>query len=161
MFIKTKNKRDKLVNLANVSNIHIDEGSSGKIIFNMNYSVKIFNNKTTPDYVYWEFNSQEEKEEQTMIFLPHLVNMGWITPFDEGQRYVNSACISSIGFDECKNRVIFNLNYNVTHPKDPNKLTSDFVFFNFSSEKKYTAFVDAMLGNTSEEENNKNEGEFA
>ena len=160
MFIKTENRRDKVVNLANVSNIHIDKGSSGKIIFNMNYSVKIFDNKTTPDYVYWEFGSQEEKEEKTATFLPHLINMGWITPFEEGQRYVNSTCISSIGFDEYKNRVIFNLNYNVTHPKDSSKLTSDFVFFNFSSVEKYTSFVDAMIGNTPEEDN-KNKGEVA
>jgi hypothetical protein len=152
MFIKTEDKRNKVINLNNVSNIHIDEGNEGKIIFNMNYSVKIFGNKVTPDYVYWEFNSEEEKSKMTEQFLPYLTNLGWIAPFEEGQRYVNSNCISSIGFDDYKNRVIFNLNYNVTHPKDDRKLTSDFVFFNFSTNKKYNDFVDAMLGNRTEEE---------
>lgn len=152
MFIKTKNIKNKIVNLANVSNIYVDGNTEGKIIFNMNYSVKIFGDKITPDYVYWEFNSEEEKDELMAEFLNYLVDLGWIFPAEEGQRYVNSNCISSIGFDENRDRVIFNLNYNVTHPKDTRKLTSDFVFFNFSTSEKYRNFVDVMLGNRTQEE---------
>jgi len=154
MFIKTENIKDKIVNLANVSNIHIDGNDKGKIIFNMNYSVKIFGDKVTPDYIYWSFNSEAEKKELTDKFLSNLGALGWILPFEEnqGQRYVNTSCISSIGFDDNKNRVIFNLNYNITHPKDKNKLTSDFVFYNFSSTDNYRDFVDIMLGNKTEEE---------
>lgn len=132
--------QEKKVNLNNVSNIYIDENNrDGKVIFNMNYSVKIFGDKYTPDYVYWKFNNDSELQDIKDLIQEN-TKTGWIKPQEIGQRYVNTSCISSIGVDEYKNRVIFNLNYNVTHPKDDRKLTSDFVFFNFSSKESYNSF---------------------
>ena len=146
MFIKSG--YNKIVNLDNVSNIFIDHNdmlNKGKVIFNMNYSVKIFGDKFTPDYVYFNYNNKEELEKIKTDLFDKLNKMDcWIFPFEEGQRYVNIKCISSIGTDIHKNRVIFNLNYNVTHPKDYNRLTSDFVFFNFSDEKKYDTFLNSL-----------------
>jgi len=136
-------KQEKIVNLENVSNIYIDnKDGQGKVIFNMNYSVKIFDNKFTPDYVYWSFNSDNDLEciKSKIILLIE----DWIQPVEDGQRYINTTCISSIGIDDYKNRVIFNLNYNVTHPKDYNKLTSDFVFFNFKDRENFTNFKNAL-----------------
>jgi len=145
VFIKYKN--EKIVNLGNVSNIFIDnhEDGSGKVIFNMNYSVKIFSNKFTPDYVYWNYQTEEELNEVKGIFMPFIDAMSWVKPEENGQRYINTQCISSISIDENKNRVIFNLNYNVTHPKDNNKLTSDFVFFNFSDKEAFNNFKNKWL----------------
>jgi len=143
LFIKNVNTDyDKIVNLDNVSNIYIDGEVTGKVIFNMNYSVKIFGNKVTPDYIYWNFSTKEELDEIKMVIDSNLD--GWIKPQEEGQRYVNVKCISSIVTDKSKNRVIFNLNYNVTHPKDSSKLTSDFVFFNFSTKEKYKEFLNFL-----------------
>jgi len=160
MFIKGNNSKDKIVNLENVSNIYVDGEDSGKIIFNMNYSVQIFGDKMTPDYVYWTFNSAEEKDELMDAFVNPIASLGWIFPAEDGHRFVNTKCISSIGFDENKNRVIFNLNYHVSMPKNNKKLTSDFVFFNFSSTKLYTDFVDVLTGKrTKEEILEENEGE--
>jgi hypothetical protein len=145
VFIKYKN--EKIVNLGNVSNIFIDnhEDGSGKVIFNMNYSVKIFSNKFTPDYVYWNYQTEEELNEVKGIFMPFIDAMSWVKPKENGQRYINIQCISSISIDENKNRVIFNLNYNVTHPKDNNKLTSDFVFFHFSDKEAFNNFKNKWL----------------
>jgi len=143
VFIQHTSK-EKIVNLDNVSNIFIESNyrNEGKIIFNMNYSVKIFGNKITPDYVYWRFSNKAELD-----FIKNIIDKntdGWIKPQEELQRYINTKCISSIGTDELKNRVIFNLNYNVTHPKDELKLTSDFVFYNFKTHSKYVEFLNSL-----------------
>jgi hypothetical protein len=132
-------KNEKMINLDNVSNIYVENNEIGKVIFNMNYSVKIFGDKVTPDYVYWNFKSAEELDYIKRTFLPKIED--WIKPVEEGQRYVNPTCVSSIGIDNAKNRVIFNLNYPVTHPKDNNKLTSDFVFFNFKNRDNFNQFI--------------------
>jgi hypothetical protein len=138
-------KNQKIINLNNVSNIYLDE-SGQKVIFNMDYSVKIFNNKFTPDYVYWTY---EDEDEATQILdLLSLNTKDWILPAERGQRYLNPKFISSITLDTNKTRVIFNLNYNVTHPKDINKLTSDFVFYDFANIKNYQTFVDSIINQT-------------
>jgi len=143
MFIRFK--EEKTVNLDNVSNIYIEDinGDKGKVIFNMNYSVKIFGDKYTPDYVYWMYSNREELLKITSLIEEFTTD--WVKPVEPGHRYVNPTCISSIGFDENKNRVIFNLNYNVTHPKDDRKLTSDFVFYNFSDKEKFLDFSDKLF----------------
>lgn len=145
MFIKYKN--NKIVNLENISNIYIDNHKDGvgKVIFNMNYSVKIFNNKFTPDYVYWDYWNEEELTLIKSLFMSFIDAQGWVKPEENGQRYINTECISSISLDENKNRIIFNLNYNITHPKDNNKLTSDFVFFNFSNKEAFNNFKNNLL----------------
>ena len=143
MFIR--HGQEKIVNLDNVSNIFIDSNdmlNGGKVIFNMNYSVKIFGDKFTPDYVYWQFNNSDELQDIKDLLDANISD--WVQPQEQGQRFVNPRCISSIGTDPYKNRVIFNLNYNVTHPKDPNKLTSDFVFFNFRNENGYSTFLNSL-----------------
>lgn len=139
-----KHKKNKIINLENVSNIFIDlySGGNGKVIFNMSYSVKIFGDKITPDYVYWNFNDEYELNTIKNIFLDGIRD--WVHPVEDGQRYVNSRCISSIGTDEHKNRVIFNLNYPVSHPRDVEKMTSDFVFFNFNNKSAFYNFVETL-----------------
>lgn len=148
-------KNQKIVNLDNVSNIYVDEQGK-KVIFNMNYSVKIFGsknsinsydkiNKVTPDYVYWSFDSMQEFMKIVDLIINKTKN--WIQPEEPGQRILNPDFIASITFDEDKNRVIFNLNYNITHPKDDNKLTSDFVFYDFVSKDSFNAFFNKIKTN--------------
>lgn len=174
---------NRIVNLSNVSNILVEE-SRNKIIFNMNYSVKIFGGKTedievidvdgledileesirtgvvpnlqtrtirhviqeakyTPDYTYWEYSSEEEKNEIIKLIEGKLRESSWIFPENPTLRYVNLDCVSSISFDDRNNRIIFNLNYHVTHPKDDTKLTSDYVFWNFNDDGEKYALVAA------------------
>lgn len=142
MFLKHKN--NKIINTDNVSNIFVDTNNdgSGKIIFNMNYSVKIFGDKFTPDYVYWIFDNIEDlntiKSSLERIFIK---TETWIFPAESNQRYVNLNCVSSIAIDDFKNRIIFNLNYNISHPKNHNQLTSDFVFMDFSTKDKFNDYL--------------------
>lgn len=138
-------KSQKIINLENVSNIYFDTQGQ-KVIFNMNYSVKVFNGKFTPDYVYWTYESAEElaKIQNLLLKSTH----GWILPLEQGQRYLNPKYIASVTFDTNKTRVIFNLNYNVTHPKDINKLTSDFVFYDFANIIHYEQFINSITSQT-------------
>lgn len=143
-------QNQKIINLGNVSNIYVDDKGPGergsKVIFNMNYSVKIFNGKFTPDYVYWSYNTKDELE--SILKLVNDNTKNWIQPIEQGQRYLNPDYIASVTVDINKTRVIFNLNYNVTHPKDINKLTSDFVFYDFVQIQNYKNFVDSIVNQT-------------
>jgi len=156
-----KHRTNKVVNLNNVSNICVDmdkslaNNISGKVIFNMNYSVKVFGEKFTPDYVYWEFKSLQELAEIDQLLLKTIANkeynLFWIAPLESGQKYVNMNCVSSVNIDYNKNRVIFNLNYNISHPKNHSQLTSDFVFMDFSTLQKFEEFnktLDTIMLNT-------------
>lgn len=172
---------NRIVNLTNVSNIFVEEAKK-KVIFNMNYSVKIFGGKTeeievieaqeleeileeairtgkvpqfytktvknivqeaklTPDYTYWDYETEEEKKEIVDLIESKLRESSWIFPENPTLRYVNLDCVSSISFDDRNNRIIFNLNYHVSHPKDDTKLTSDYVFWNFGDDSDKYALV--------------------
>ena len=108
----------------------------------MSYSIKIFGDKNTPDYVYWKFSNLDELNTIKKLLLSNI--NGWIQPGEEGQRYVNPRCVSSIWIDKFKNRVIFNMNYPISLPKQPEKLTSDFVFFDFSTKDKFIDYIDTL-----------------
>ena len=141
-FIKF-NDRTKLINLDNVSNISIDhhKNRSGKVIFNFNYSVKIFNDKYTPDYVYWKFGDSEELKEMMTYISDYTGNLrNWIT-LNDGRK-INLIFVSSVVEDFKNKRIIFNLNYNISHPHEQNKLTSDFVFIDFKDKQEYSSFLE-------------------
>jgi hypothetical protein len=139
-------KDSKIVNLDNTSSIHLDT-QGNKVIFNMGCSVRIFG-KTTPDYVYWHFRTEEELQKIEELITNKIEH--WILPVEEGQRYLNPKYISNITVDENpgSNRIIFNLTYNVTHPKDENKLTSHFLFYDFMDDNKYKTFKNEILNLT-------------
>ena len=151
-----KHENNPIVNLQNVSNIFVDR-KNNKVIFNMNYSVKL-REKVTADYEYWNYSDL-----QTLLeYLdPILEQNGFILPNNIYNRYVNSNCISSIKVDDRKMKVIYNLNCTVTHPDDAKKIdgginiplnkqrmTSDFVFIKFNSQDDfydYSDKIDALL----------------
>lgn len=175
---------NRIVNLTNVSNIFVEK-SKQRIIFNMNYSVKIFGGQTeeievlevtemlrvikfmketgevpedikttsvknivkqpkhSADYTYWEYDTDEEKKEIVKLIESKLRESSWIFPENDSLRYVNLDCVSSITFDDHNNRIIFNLNHNVTHPRDDTQRTSDYVFWNFYDDSSKYALVTA------------------
>lgn len=143
MFIKHLNSA--AVNLDNVSNIFIDRKTQ-KIIFNMNYSVRL-NGNLTSDYEYWHYTDLNE-------ILPRLEDIlekqGFILPNNTFNRYVNPNCVSSFKIDEKNKKVIFNLNSTVTHPEDTRlkedaqRYTSDFVFIKFTNADEFEEYVEKI-----------------
>ena len=143
MFIKHLNSA--AVNLDNVSNIFIDRKTQ-KIIFNMNYSVRL-NGNLTSDYEYWHYTDLSE-------ILPRLEDIlekqGFILPNNTFNRYVNPNCVSSFKIDEKNKKVIFNLNSTVTHPEDTRlkedaqRYTSDFVFIKFTNADEFEEYVEKI-----------------
>lgn len=143
-----KFKEQKAVNLDRVSNIYIvkNSDSTGKVVFNLDYSVKIFPNekgkglKYSSDYVYWLFTSNEELNRIIMLIKQNITDDWFIPDNYEAFRFINMNKVSTITYDSSKNRVIFNLCYNITHPREEDKITSDFVFFDFSDEESFNSF---------------------
>jgi hypothetical protein len=150
MFIRHNDK--SIVNLENVSNVFIDRKNL-KVIFNMNYSVKL--GKTlTPDYEYWYFDDLDEIVD---VLDTALVEAGFIAPNNIYNRYVNPTCISSIKIDDKSFKVIYNLSSTVTHPEDSRKiskgdsiplqhqrLTSDFVFIKFNNPEEFYEYCEKI-----------------
>ena len=124
-----KHGTNRIVNLTNVSNIFIEEDKK-KVIFNMNYSVKIFGGKYeqieiieakdiidfienpdglypktktitnviqeakyTPDYTYWEYETEAEKNQIKTLIEAKLRETSWIFPENDALRYVNLDCV--------------------------------------------------------------------
>lgn len=150
MFIRHTD--NTLINLENVSNIFIDR-KNNKVIFNMNYAVKL-GDTITPDYEYWYF---DELNEMVSSLNDTLERAGWILPNNIYNRYVNPKCVSSIKIDDRNLKVIYNLNATVTHPDDVRKisggmniplqkqrLTSDFVFIKFNNADEFYDYCEQI-----------------
>lgn len=152
MFIKIN---DKIINLTNVSNIHILERKK-RIIFNMNYSVQIKTNqgvqRNVSDYVYWDAFSEEEMKENLKTLWSDETFIGTFLSGVDDNVCINTAEISTVKFIDRKNRVIFNLSHPVTYNDKDNvqRITSDFVYVDCISQETfgaYVKYVQEMLGN--------------
>ena len=155
---KDKFGNAKIVNLKSVSNIAFEAYINRfgiqeyKIIFNMGYpvSLKTDYTKLISDYVYFVYQDKESYE-RTVDNLADLINVhGWIAPLINGvvTRITNPDCISFISTDPRKNRVILNLNTSVSFYNNNQRLTSDFIYLDFSSEQEYIenyAYIKAQL----------------
>ena len=136
-FIETN---DRIVNLGNVSNIHILPGEN-RIIFNMNYGINM-GNKLVSDYVYWDCINPENFQ----FCVEQLRNHKSVYDFIEspdGLVFINIKEISSVKFSDKKLRVIFNLSHSVDFisPYDhTKKLTSEFVYVNLETPSIYSGF---------------------
>lgn len=124
----------KTINIEQVSNIGIDI-KKFRIIFNLQYSINIFG-KQTPDYVYFEYKDVNDLQKAVKALL-EVIKDDFLISSDKRQRLVAKKCISSINYIEKQKRIIFNLNYDITHPNDSSKLTSDFVFWTFNNETEF------------------------
>jgi len=129
-----KSGDSKTVNIDQVSNIGIDTKKL-RIIFNLQYSINIFG-KQTPDYVYFEYDDIVNLHRAIKSLL-EVIKDDFLISSDKSQRLVAKKCISSINFIERQKRIVFNLNYDITHPNDSRKLTSDFVFWTFNDDAEY------------------------
>jgi len=142
MFIKAG---DRLVNLANVSNINIVKY---RIVLNMNYSVEIVTQKgkIISDYVYWDASNEEEFNANMEILEDvDYFNENFISKQRNG--YINVNEISSIKFVNEKRRVIFNLSHPVGfRDRDgENRITSEFIYANCRTEEEYNEYVSYVI----------------
>jgi len=145
MLIRYNN--EPIINLDNVSNVFIDR-KNNKIIFNMNYAVKL-NGNLSADYQYWHY--KDDEFDKLLISLEKvLIYHNFIVPNSIYNRYVNTKCISSIKIDYNNLKVIFNLNATVSHPEDvrnkvkfeKQRFTSDFVFIKFRNEDEFYDYIE-------------------
>lgn len=140
MFIVTNTTKPEIINLKNVSNINIL--NSNRIVFNMNYSVKILNNnKIISDYSYWDSGSTEEHDDNIESILQNTYVQNNFLVYNSAM--INVHEISTVKFDDFKNRIIFNLSHPVSfNGTKPDDTTSEFVYVNlekslYEEEKKY------------------------
>jgi len=136
-----KSGDSKIVNLNQVSNIGVDTKKL-RIIFNLKYSINVFD-KFTPDYVYFEYKDYNELKKAYNNLL-ELVRDDFLISKNENQRLVSKKCVSSINIIPEQKRIIFNLNYGITHPNDSEKITSDFVFWTFKNDENFQKEVENL-----------------
>ena len=145
---------NNIVNLDNVTNVLVDEKNK-KIIFNMNYSVRI-DTIITSDYTYWKYESDEDVNKVKKV----LRECSFIEPNNPTNRWVNMKNVASIKVDEKTLKVIYNLSCSITHPEDSRaikqgeldhvdaRLTSDYVFIKFDSMHDFSEYVGHIYNNS-------------
>jgi len=140
-----KNSKDMIINFENVSSIYNDK-ERNKIIINFNYSIKL-KNKIIPDYLYINYETSEE--EKNILDKIQLITNSWIKNRD---RFVNPKMISSIKFDDKRNRIIVNLNYTISAKDNEGNmiLTSDFSYIDFEIKDLYEIEKERIIKNSVE-----------
>lgn len=124
------------VNLDNVSTIFID---SNRVIFhfNTNRTVQTRNGlKNVPDYLYWDLNDNDNIE-FIRNDIESVLTDSWISPKEDHHRYINLDAVTNIGFDDYKQKVIFNFNFSVSHPYNQDEVIGGFEFWNFNDSFNY------------------------
>ena len=140
-----KNSKDMIINFENVSSIYNDK-ERNKIIINFNYSIKL-KNKIIPDYLYINYETSEE--EKNILDKIQLITNNWIKNRD---RFVNPKMVSSIKFDDKRNRIIVNLNYTISAKDNEGNmiLTSDFSYIDFEIKDLYEIEKERIIKNSVE-----------
>jgi len=135
MFIKQSNNPSaKLINIKNVSNIGI-EREKMRIIFNFQHSINIFNGGLRPDYIYMDFKTLDDFYHELRNVTEKCKDDFFIDK-NYNNRYVNKSAICSINIETKRRRIIFNLNHQIS-AKNPDKITSNFIFWNFDCESSF------------------------
>jgi len=159
MFIEVSNK---IVNLKNVSNVNIEKNFNKKqfkIFFNLSHNIdlEVFDKidgklKTIfiSDYVLWEAKSLNKLLENLLFLEKHKYFKDNFVKKAHGDGFINKNQISSIKFEDHKNRVIFNLSHPITFTdfEKKKKLTSEFVYVNcddYSEFMNYSAYLSNVL----------------
>jgi hypothetical protein len=149
LFLSNPNQ-DRLVNLKNVSFVFLDslyhsDGIKYRVVFNLNYSIKLDNKELISDYIYWSFETQEEAINE----LERIKNSGYfIIGPEDSLKLINLDSVSSVKFDDKNIRVIWNLNNSISRMitdkwnKHQKKeiITADFVYWDFKSQDIYLDF---------------------
>jgi len=152
---KDKYGNTKIVNLENVTNIAFEQYTNRfkkeewKIIFNYNYGISLRNDysKHIADYTYFVFQD-EDLYQLAVDKLDPLIEAGWLAPMvnNNVSRIVNPKAISFIAQDPSKNRIIVNLATSVSFWNNTSRITSDFIYLDFSSPQEYRENVLYMSG---------------
>jgi len=101
----------KLINLAVVSTISIDKN---KVIYNFINSIDILG-RETPDYSYERFKTNKEAEKRFKELQQlDIIKDRFLFHKNHKNEIVNKDYITSIVYDEKKQRIIFNLNYSIS-----------------------------------------------
>jgi len=147
MFIEINNK---VINLKNVSNVHILERKN-RIIFNMNYSVQIKTNqgiqRNVSDYVYWDAQNDEDMNRNIQRLKNNEAFSSMFLSGVDDNVWINIHEVSTVKFIDGKNRVIFNLSHPITYnDKDSvQRITSDFVYVDCATPVKYRKYVECVV----------------
>jgi len=122
-------KDQRPVNLDNVSTIFVD---NDKVIFHFNNPRTLKSGIDVPDYLYWNIQENESSVYEDII-VANLTD-DWLEPELGEHRYINMNNVSSIGFDDRKQKVIFNFNFSVTHPHYNDSLIAAYEFWEFGND---------------------------
>lgn len=146
-------KDNQIVNLQNVSTIKLHR-EKNRIIFNLNYSIKIERNgteKLRADYVYWDFDDTKTLDDifyklsKARFVKDNFIDLRY------GGILVNKASISSIKLELSTNRLIFNLNNlrDFSNPKAGIHTTSDFFFIDYvtaeQAKEMYNSIIETLV----------------
>ena len=143
--------RNQIINLDHVSRIAYDKDNL-RIIFNLDYGVEIDVNspingkkikKLITDYIYINFDSEDEFYSNINKLDEALLRVfNFIRKPASGNGYINLNRVSSVKFDNSKNRIIFNfansidfMNHNIRNSQF--KITSEFIYCDFDDRGKY------------------------
>jgi hypothetical protein len=145
MFLQTN---ERITNLKNVSDINILT-KSNRIVFNLNYNIKL-HGKMISDYIYWDSDDAKDMSNK----LDYLKNDTYFKKNfidkKDGYGYININCISSIKFNENKNRVIVNLSHTGAYIDNygNKKITSQFIFVDLKNYDEYVKYVQYIYNKT-------------
>jgi len=137
----------RIVNLKSVTNIAFEEfvnrhnQMTYKIILNFSYGISLKKNtkKRVPDYCYFIYDEKDAYDVMVDTLTDLIHEKEWIAPRIGGviNRIINPDKISFISKDPGHNRIIINIAASVSFYNDFERITSDFIFLDFSDEQEY------------------------
>jgi hypothetical protein len=137
----------RTINLGTVSNIAFVKETDRhgvkrfKIIFNFATSISLKNDftKIISEYSYFVYDNEEEYQEMIDKISVYTQDRLWLMPRVSGEidRVINPEFISFISLDPRKNRVIVNLTTPVSFWSNNTRLTSDFMYLDFSTSDEF------------------------
>lgn len=144
--------KNQIINLDHVSSIAYDV-ENFRIIFNLDYGVEIDVDsgmgkkvkKLITDYIYVNFDSMESYSAASVKLNSVISEIpNFIKKPASGNGYINLNRVSSVKFDDSKNRIIFNfansidfMNHNAQKARF--KITSEFIYCDFDNKTSYEA----------------------
>ena len=126
---------DKLISLKNVSVISLDNDRK-RLVFNFMNAIHMFG-RWTPDYHYFQYNSQEEAQEafEKIKLIPLFRVSFFISDIDSNLDIVNKEAVNTISIKDEELKIIFNLNYSITSYTDNKPIEiSKFIFWEYENE---------------------------
>jgi len=147
IFIQNK-ENDYIVNLNNVTNVFVTNCNDGvhekRLVFNMNYMVKL-NRGFQSDFVYWDFKNGEDADLAINEIFYKVSTLNWVS---HKNSIINLNEVSSIKLKH--NCIILNFKSGKLI-QGGQKVTSDYMYLNFSSDFERDSFYNFFLSKFVEE----------